>query len=96
MALYNLRSMVQGGESTATAERLPQGGSDGSAAAYQDTNVYANGKNHAAKIYDRSLLKAGDRIKGPAVVTEMDSTTLILPDHVGEIDDVGNIIINPA
>ena len=94
--LYNLRAMVQGGESTATAERLPQGGGDGSQAVYEDTNVYANGKNHAAKIYDRSLLKAGDKVRGPAVVTEMDSTTLILPDHVGEIDDVGNIIINPA
>jgi N-methylhydantoinase A len=94
--LYNLRSMVQGAESTATAERLAKGGSDGAAAVYEDTKVYANGKSHAAKIYDRSLLKADDRIKGPAVVTEMDSTTLILPDHVGEIDDVGNIIIQPA
>jgi len=94
--LYNLRALVQGGESTATAEKLPIGGGDGSAAAYEDTTLFADGKNHPAKIFDRSLLKAGDRIKGPAVVTEMDSTTLILPDHVGEIDDVGNIVIRPA
>ena len=41
-------------------------------------------------------LAAGDRINGPAIVTEMDSTTLILPEHVGEIDTVGNILIRPA
>jgi N-methylhydantoinase A len=94
--LYNLRALVQGSESTAQAERLPSGSGDASAAVYENTEVFVGGKNHAANIYDRSLLKAGDRIQGPAVVTEMDSTTLVLPAHVGQIDDVGNIVIQPA
>jgi len=94
--LYNLRALVQGRESTATAEKLPTGGSDGSAAIYEKTSVFADGRSHDANIYDRALLKAGDKIKGPAVITEMDSTTLILPDHIGEVDIVGNIVINPA
>ena len=33
-----------------------------------------------------ALLQAGNRVQGPAVVTEMDSTTLILPGHAGEVD----------
>ena len=47
------------------------------------------------KIYDRAKLKAGNRIPGPAVVMEMDSTTVILPGHTGVVDRFGNILINP-
>jgi N-methylhydantoinase A len=35
-------------------------------------------------------------IVGPAIVTEMDSTSLILPDHVGEVHVSGNILIRPV
>jgi N-methylhydantoinase A len=94
--LYNLRALVQGRETTAQALKLEAGGTDGSSAVYEKTSIFADGQDHAANIYDRALLKAGDRIVGPAVITEMDSTTLILPAHVGEVDSVGNIIINPA
>jgi len=94
--LYNLRALVQGRESTAKAEVLQTGSSDASAAAYMDTNVYVAGREQAAKIYDRSQLLAGNRIAGPAIVTEMDATTLILPDHDGEVDTVGNILIRPV
>ena len=93
--LYNLRALVQGQENLASAEHLPQGSGDPSAAAYEETPVYFDGADQSAKIYDRTLLKAGDRVKGPAIVTEMDSTTLILPDHDGEVDPVGNILIRP-
>jgi len=54
------------------------------------------GQDRPAKIYDRALLQAGNRVPGPAIVTEMDSTTLILPGHEGEIDAVGNILIRPV
>jgi len=40
-------------------------------------------------------LLAGNVIAGPAIVTQLDSTTLILPGHDGEIDDLGNILIRP-
>jgi N-methylhydantoinase A len=94
--LYNLRALVQGRESSAKAETLPTGGSDPSAAVYLDTSVYVEGQEQPAKIYDRGLLQAGNRVPGPAIVTEMDSTTLILPNHEGEIDAVGNILIRPV
>jgi N-methylhydantoinase A len=93
--LYNLRALVQGRESYVAAEQLAQGTGDAAAAAYEDTSVFVEGADHPARIYDRARLKAGDRIAGPAIVTEMDSTTLILPGHAGEVDPVGNIIIRP-
>ena len=44
--------------------------------------------------YDRELLRAGDRIEGPAVVEQYDSTTVIPPGFVAEIDRSGNIVID--
>jgi N-methylhydantoinase A len=40
-------------------------------------------------------LAAGNRVAGPAIVCQMDTTTLILPGHTGEIDHAGNILIRP-
>ncbi len=48
-----------------------------------------------ATVYDRAKLKAGNRIKGPAIVMEMDSTTVVLPKHTGLVDRLGNILIYP-
>ena len=94
--LYNLRAVVQGRETMARASELPRGNGDPAAAVSERTTIFFEGRDHPAQIYDRALLKAGDRITGPAIVTEMDSTSLILPGHVGEVDPFGNILINPA
>jgi N-methylhydantoinase A/oxoprolinase/acetone carboxylase beta subunit len=40
-------------------------------------------------------LGAGNHIVGPAIITQMDTTTLILPDHTGVVDEVANILIWP-
>ena len=45
--------------------------------------VYVGDGWREATIYDRGKLEAGNRIEGPAIVVEMDATTLILPDHHG-------------
>jgi N-methylhydantoinase A len=48
-----------------------------------------------APVYDRGTLGAGHRLPGPAIVTQYDSTTLILPDHVGLVHESGSILIYP-
>lgn len=45
-------------------------------------------------IYDRALLGPGHRCAGPAIVEQMDSTTLVLPGQRGEVDRFGNIILH--
>ena len=62
----------------------------------RDHSLWMDGAEQASAIYDRSLLKAGDIIKGPAIVIEMDSTTLIETRHVATVDDFGNLLITPA
>lgn len=94
--LVGLRAVVQGAEKGFVNTETTKAGPDSSAARAQSTRIYADGAWRDGHIYDRSKLKPGNRVEGPAVIVEMDSTTLILPDHVGVIDDVGNILIWPA
>ena len=57
--------------------------------------LYHHGQRTTATVYERSRLKSGHRISGPAVITQADSTTLILPGHYGEVDSYLNILIWP-
>ena len=94
--VVNLRAIALGPSSTVQAGTVPQGDANPAAAKLDTTSVFVDNADHEATIYDRAKLKAGNRVQGPAVITELDSTTLILPGHVGEVDTFGNIIINPA
>ncbi|KAF2110972.1 Hydantoinase/oxoprolinase-domain-containing protein [Lophiotrema nucula] len=59
-------------------------------------DITFEGKKIEATFWDRSkLMKAGIKVSGPAVITEMDSNTLLLPGYVAEIDEMGNILIWP-
>ena len=94
--LVGLRAVVQGEEKDFISRERSAGGSDSSAAQLQPTRIYSDGQWCDGYIYDRAKLQPNNRIAGPAVVTEMDSTSVILPGHVGIIDAVGNIVIWPA
>jgi len=93
--LVNLRAVVQGPETLVNAGQRKKGGAGAEAAVVEQTTVFVDGRDQPAKIYDRSKLLAGNRIPGPAIVIQMDATTLILPGHTGEVDAVGNILIRP-
>ncbi len=45
------------------------------------------------RFYGRSELKAGNRLEGPAIVNQYDSTTVIPPGLTARIDRFGNIVI---
>ncbi len=44
-------------------------------------------------VYHRQALQPGHRLDGPALIEQMDATTLILPGHTAKIDRYTNIII---
>jgi N-methylhydantoinase A len=46
-----------------------------------------------AYVYDRARLGADDRIAGPAIVEQYDSTTVVLADQALTVDDFGNLLI---
>ena len=46
-------------------------------------------------VYERSGLQPGNRLSGPAVITEFDSTTVVLAGYEAEVDRYFNILIRP-
>ena len=47
----------------------------------------------SSPVYDRHSLKPGQQIDGPAVLEQIDSTTVICPGQSGRVDTHGNLII---
>jgi N-methylhydantoinase A len=93
--IVNLRAIVLGKPANVLPDSVEPGTEDPSHAAYDTTSVYVDGADHPAKIYDRAKLKSGNAVIGPAILTQMDTTTIILPDHVGTVDAFGNVLIRP-
>jgi N-methylhydantoinase A len=93
--LVNIRAVALGKAANVSAEKIESGSADPSAAKLRDQEVWMGGATRDAVIYDRAKLKSGNRITGPAIICEMDSTTLVLNDHVATVDDFANILITP-
>jgi N-methylhydantoinase A len=47
----------------------------------------------ACPVYDRDRLRAGNRIAGPAIVEQMDATTVVLPGMVARVEPYLNLIL---
>ena len=93
--IVNLRAIGYG---EVPKPRLPEAAGsevDASGAVIEEHEVYFQGRWLPTKIYDRSRLEPGNRIDGPAIVTEFDSTTVVLAGHTAEVDQFLNLLINP-
>ncbi|KTS33755.1 hydantoinase [Methylobacterium indicum] len=55
--------------------------------------VYAGGAWHEAAIYSREALPLGAEIAGPAVIQQIDATTVIEPGATARVDAIGNLRI---
>jgi len=58
--------------------------------------IFVGGRWHDADLVRRESLAVGDRVAGPAVVGQMDSTVLLLPDDVATVDRYGNLHVRAA
>ena len=75
---------------------IPKGSGDIGGALIHQSRFFYEGDWHDAGIYDRGRLGAEDVVAGPAIVSEMDSTTVVLPGYSATVDTVGNLLIQPA
>jgi N-methylhydantoinase A len=94
--IVNLRAVALGPSLDLPAAELERGDGSPAAAKMRDHSLWMDGREQAAVIYDRAKLRQGDVVPGPAIVVEMDSTTLIETGCGATVDRVGNILINPA
>jgi len=49
-----------------------------------------------ALVYERATLRIGQLLVGPAIVEQMDCTTVIRPGSEAKVDPFGNLFITPA
>ena len=94
--LVNLRAVGTGDVIKVEFPRFEKEGADAGDAIVGQHRTSFDGGFVAADVYDRSRLRAGNRLLGPAIVTQKDSTTVVHPGHVGEVDGYLNILINPV
>ena len=58
--------------------------------------VWFDGGWRETSVWSRLALPAGAAIEGPAILEQPDATTVIEPGHVGRVDALGNVIVEPA
>ncbi|MFT4823179.1 MAG: N-methylhydantoinase A [Halioglobus sp.] len=94
--IVNLRAVAQGRAAAIEPQKVAKGSrTPNKSAVIGNSMVYMDRKDRKATLYKRSELRDGNEIAGPAVVLEMDSTTVILSGHIGKVDSYGNILITP-
>ncbi len=91
--LVNARATVTGPRPSVSPITLEPG--DGPPTPSDTHPIFVEGRWVDAAVYDRATLRAEQVITGPAVVTEMDSTTLILPGHAATVHASGSLLIRP-
>lgn len=65
----------------------------GSAAILGTREVFFTDRFLSTTIYHRERLHPGDRLNGPALITEYTSATLLPPDCIAEVDSLANLVI---
>jgi N-methylhydantoinase A len=93
--IVNLRAVGYGAVPKLELPVGELGSPDASAAVVDEHEVIFDGERVQTKIYDRAKLEPGAVLAGPAIVTEFDSTTVVLPGYRAEVDSNFNILITP-
>ena len=93
--IVNLRAVALGRGARLSLSPADLDGPDAAHAQADEHRIYFDGDFLPTPIYDRARLRPGNRIAGPAIVTEMDSTTVVLPHSAAEVDRYANILIRP-
>jgi N-methylhydantoinase A len=94
--LVSLRAFVLGRGIAVKRSSIAVGTASAERAIVGEQASYMDGQDVTARVYERTRLQANNIVPGPAIVVEMDSTTVILPGHEGRIDAFGNILIYPS
>ena len=89
----NVRAVALGRTAPADMPAQAPAATSVDAARIGTQRIYRNGEWLDATLYDRALLGAGHRLEGPAIVVQIDSTTVVLPGSSVEVDERLNLVI---
>lgn len=91
--LVALRVTVAGRRPRPELPRLPKRDPSEGEIGVDKRSVFHDGDFHESSVYQRVDLRSGDRITGPAIVEQFDTTTFLAPGFVGRCDEVGNLLL---
>ena len=94
--VVNLRLKLELAVDKPLLEPAADCGSDAShAAAGSAEVVFAQGAVVTA-LYDRDKLQTGNRVAGPALLLQLDTTIVVPPGWAGVVDSYGNLLLEPV
>jgi N-methylhydantoinase A len=91
--LANLRTTVIGRRPDVDLSLFAPRDGDMAAARIGERAVYFDGGWHKTPIYQREKLPAGATLAGPAIVQQLDSTTVLDPGATAKVDALSNLVI---
>jgi N-methylhydantoinase A len=94
--LVNLRATARAPRPNIRERQWAVGEGSSDVAIVGESPIYYEGRDYNATLYDRDHLSPSHVVEGPAIVMEMDSTTVLLPGYHATVDRVGNLLIEPA
>ena len=94
--VVNLRLKLELAVDKPLLEPAADCGGDASHAAVGNVEVvFARGAVDTT-LYDRDRLQTGNRIAGPALLLQLDTTIVVPPEWAGEVDPYGNLLLEPT
>lgn len=92
--IVNIRLKAIGQGPKPTFEALPEGGPEPTAAFLDEAPAwFALDEPQPTALYTRERLEAGNQLLGPAIIFQLDATTVIPPAWQGVVDRWGNLIL---
>ena len=94
--IVNVRVRVRIPAEPYTPEHEEVSEGNGAAGFLEERAVWFDGDWRPTRVYERDRLHAGDSFKGPALITEYTSATVVPPGCRVEVDSLGNLVIEVA
>jgi len=96
LEVVNVRIRATGVVPKPALPRVREGAPDARKAIVRVRPVHFSGVVQPTPVFDRALLRAGNRFAGPAVVTEYSGTTLVPPGWRAHVDSYENLLLSQA
>ncbi len=92
--IVNIRLKAVGKTHKIKLKRIPQKNHGTEQALLNKQNIYYKETHEECPVFDRSLLRPGNKITGPALIVDYESTTFVPSDFKSEIDEHFNIVLS--
>ncbi len=91
--IVNIRVKSVGAGKKIKLKKMPSRSMNPEKALIKKQALHYKGKSYRASVFDRAYLSPGNKLKGPALIADAESTTFLPPAYALEVDGFLNLII---